>query len=145
MVLPFVRDLFADVEKLPGFTRVASHLKDGTGRIGVSGLIPTAKALLMVLWQRASGRPLLVVVPDNRTAEDMVPLLKSFAELIGTDPEAIASMATRDVPPFQNLSPHPEIQEERADALWTIATVAASIVVSPVVGTVLPLQSGEFN
>ena len=36
MVLPFVRDLFADVEKLPGFTRVASHLKDGTGRIGVS-------------------------------------------------------------------------------------------------------------
>jgi len=80
MVLPFVRDLFADVEKLPGFTRVASHLKDGTGRIGVSGLLPTAKALLMVLWQRSSGRPLIVVVPDNRTAEDLVPLLKSFAE-----------------------------------------------------------------
>ena len=30
MALPFVRDLFADVEKLPAFTRVASHLKDGT-------------------------------------------------------------------------------------------------------------------
>src|ERR1051326_3704095 len=144
MVLPFVRDLFADVEKLPAFTRVASHLKDGTGRIGVSGLIPTAKALLMVLWQRAAGRPLLVVVPDNRTAEDLVPLLKSFAELSGADAETIVSLPTRDVLPFQNLSPHPEIQEERAVALWKIATGAVSILVSPVVSTALCLRSGEY-
>src|SRR6266700_886459 len=145
MVLPFVRDLFADVEKLPGFLRVASHLKDGTGRIGVSGLTPTAKALLMTLWQKHSARPLIVVVPDNRTAEDMVPLLRAFAELSGgADPESIVSLATRDVLPFQNLSPHPEIQEERAIALWKIATGAASLVVSPVAATALRLQSAEY-
>jgi transcription-repair coupling factor (superfamily II helicase) len=144
MVLPFVRDLFADVEKLPAFTRVASHLKDGTGRIGVSGLIPSAKALLMILWQRGARRPLLVVVPDNRTAEDLVPLLQSFAELSGADPGAIVGLPTRDVLPFQNLSPHPEIQEERAIALWKIATGAASIVVAPVGATALRLQSAEF-
>ena len=63
MVLPFVRDLFTDVEKLPAFSRVASHLKEGTGRIRVSGLIPTAKALLLVLLQKAAGRPLIIVVP----------------------------------------------------------------------------------
>ncbi len=40
MVLPFVRDLFTDVEKLPAFLRVASHLREGAGRIRVSGLIP---------------------------------------------------------------------------------------------------------
>ena len=62
MVLPFVRDLFTDVEKLPAFSRVASHLKEGTGRIRVSGLVPTAKALLLVLLQKAAGRPLIVVV-----------------------------------------------------------------------------------
>jgi transcription-repair coupling factor (superfamily II helicase) len=78
MVLPFVRDLFADVEKLPAFSRVASHLKEGTARISVSGLTPTAKALLLVLLQRAAARPLIVVVPDNRTAEDMVPVLRAF-------------------------------------------------------------------
>lgn len=144
MVLPFVRDLFADVEKLPGFLRVASHLKDGTGRIGVSGLTPTAKALMMVLWQKHSARPLIVVVPDNRTAEDLVPLLQAFAELCGTDPELIVSLPTRDVLPFQNLSPHPEIQEERAIALWKIATGAASLVVSPVAATALRLQSAEY-
>src|SRR5262249_42800244 len=103
-----------------------------------------AKALLLTLWQKHSGRPLIVVVPDNRTAEEMVPLLQAFAELSGSDPETIVSLPTRDVLPFQNLSPHPEIQEERAIALWKIATGAASLIVSPVVATALRLQSAEY-
>ena len=46
--------------------------------------------------------------------------------------------------PFQNLSPHPEIQEERAVALWKIATGAASIVISPIAATALRLRSAEY-
>src|SRR5215472_7797558 len=114
MLLPFVRELFADVELLPGFARVASHLKEGTGRIRVSGLTPTAKALLLVLLQRAAARPIILVVADNRAAEDLLPVLQGFAELTGTvDSDAIVALPTRDVLPYQNLSPHPEIQEER--------------------------------
>src|SRR6202048_1388804 len=145
MVLPFVRDLFTDVEKLPAFSRVASHLKEGTGRIRVSGLIPTAKALLLVMMQKAAGRPLIVVVPDNRAAEDLVPVLQAFCELTGAaDPESVVSLPNHDVLPFQNLSPHPEIQEERAVALWKIATGAASFVVSPIAATALRLRSAEY-
>ena len=145
MALSFVRELFADMEKLPAFSRVASHLKEGTGRIRVSGLTPTAKALLLVLQQRMTGRPLIVVVPDNRAAEELVPVLQAFAELSGgADPDSIVSLPARDVLPFQNLSPHPEIQEERAAALWKIATGAASIVVSPVAATALRLRSPEY-
>ncbi len=145
MVLPFVRDLFADVEKLPAFARVASHLKEGTGRISVSGLTPTAKALLLVLLQRSADRPLILAVSDNRSMEDFVPLLQAFCELIGAaDPETIVALPTRDVLPFQNLSPHPELQEERAVALWKIATGAVSIVVSPITATALRLRSAEY-
>jgi transcription-repair coupling factor (superfamily II helicase) len=145
MLLPFVRDLFADAEKLPAFTRVASHLRENAGRLRVSGLIPTAKALMLVMLQKNLGRPLIVVVADNRTMEDFVPLLQAFAELVGgTDPEKIVGLPTRDVLPFQNLSPHPEIQEERAVALWKIATGAVSIVVSPVAATALRLRSAEY-
>src|SRR5271156_6334120 len=145
MVLPFVRDLFADVEKLPAFQRVASHLREGTGRLSVSGLSPTAKALFLILWQRAAGRPVIVVVPDNRTAEDLVPVLQAFHELTGgNDPDSIVSLPTRDVLPFQNLSPHPEIQEERAVALWKVATGAVSILVSPIAATALRLRSAEY-
>ena len=145
MALPFVRDLFADMESLPAFSRVASHLKEGTGRIRVSGLAPTAKALLLVLLQKAAARPVIVVVPDNRAAEELVPILQSFAELSGgASTDTIIRLPARDVLPFQNLSPHPEIQEERAAALWKIAAGAASIVVSPVAATALRLRSTEY-
>src|SRR6202140_2807156 len=127
MLLPFVRDLFADVETLPAFTRVASHLKEGTGRIRVAGLTPTAKALLLVLSQRAAQRPIIFVVNDNLAAEDYVPVLRGFCELTAPcDPHSIVPLPARDVLPFQNLSPHPELQEERATALWKIATGAAN-------------------
>jgi transcription-repair coupling factor (superfamily II helicase) len=145
MVLPFVRDLFTDVEKLPAFARVASHLKEGTGRISVSGLTPTAKALLLVLLQRAADRPLILVVSDNRSMEDFVPLLQALCEFTGAaDPATVVALPTRDVLPFQNLSPHPELQEERAVALWKIATGAVSIVVSPITATALRLRSPEY-
>jgi transcription-repair coupling factor (superfamily II helicase) len=145
MLLPFVRELFADVENLPAFARVASHLKEGTGRIRVSGLTPTAKALLLVLFQRSAARPLIFVVNDNRSAEDYLPVLRGFCELTAAcDPESVISLPARDVLPFQNLSPHPELQEERATALWKIATGATSIVISPVAATAIRLRSADY-
>jgi len=145
MLLPFVRELFADVEMLPGFLRVASHLKEGTGRIRVSGLTPTAKALLLVLLRRVADRPLIVVVNDNRAVEDFVPMLRGFCELTAAcDPEDVVALPARDVLPFQNLSPHPELQEERATALWKIATEKAAIIVSPIAATAIRQQSAEY-
>jgi transcription-repair coupling factor (superfamily II helicase) len=145
MLLSFVRELFTDVEHLPAFTRVASHLKEGTGRMRVSGLTPTAKALLLALFQRAAQRPLIFVVNDNRAVEDLIPVLRGFAELTSAgDPDSIISLPARDVLPFQNLSPHPELQEERATALWKIATGAANIVVSPIAATAIKLQSADY-
>ena len=145
MLLPFVRDLFVDVEKLPAFARVASHLKQGTGRLRVSGLTPIAKALLLVLFQRAAGRPLIFVVNDNHTVEDFLPVLRGFCELTSScDPESIVSLPARDVLPYQNLSPHPALQEARATALWKIATGAVSIVVSPVAATAIRLRSANY-
>src|SRR3984885_601096 len=103
MLLPFVRELFADVEKLPAFTRVASHLREGAGRIRVSGLTPTAKALLLVLFQRSAQRPIIFVVNDNRSVEDFVPILRGFCELTAAcDPASVVALPARDVLPFQN-------------------------------------------
>src|SRR6202790_3605791 len=145
MLLPFVRDLFVDVEILPAFARVASHLKEGTGRLRVSGLTTTAKALLLVLFQRAASRPILFVVNDNRAVEDLLPVLRGFCELTSAcDPDSVISLPARDVLPFQNLSPHPELQEERATALWKIATGAASIIVTPVAASAIRLRSSDY-
>src|SRR5215468_4656067 len=145
MSLPFVREIFVDAEKLAVFLRVASHLKEGTGRIRVSGLTPTAKALLLVLLRRAAARPLIMIVADNRSADDLLPVLQGFAELTGAaEPDSIVKLPTRDVLPYQNLSPHPEIQEERATSLWKIATGAASLIVAPIAATTIRLASTEY-
>jgi transcription-repair coupling factor (superfamily II helicase) len=144
MVLPFVRDLFADVENLPEFKRVASHIKEGAGRISVAGLNSPAKALIAVLLQKVTGRSLVLVVQDNKSADEFVPVFQAFCELTGgADPNSVISLPASDVLPFQNLSPHLEIQEERAVALWKIATGAASIVVTPIAAAALRLRSTE--
>jgi transcription-repair coupling factor (superfamily II helicase) len=145
MLLPFVREIFADVERLPAFTRAVSHLRETTGRIRVTGLSPSAKALIAVLLRGAGERPLIFVVADNRAAEELLPVLRGFSELTGAvDPEAIVGLPARDVLPFQNLSPHPEIQEERATALWKISTGRAAMVIAPVAATTILLRAPEY-
>ncbi|MCU1305862.1 MAG: transcription-repair coupling factor (mfd) [Acidobacteriaceae bacterium] len=145
MILPFVREILADAEKSSAFQRAATLLKARAGRTRVSGLTPTAKALHLALLHRAVGKPLLVVVPNNRAAEDLLPVLQSVAELSGAArPDAIVMLPAFDVLPFENLSPHPEIQEERATALWKIASGEVEIVIAPMEAASMRLQSAEF-
>src|SRR5437016_13587121 len=133
MALPFVREVFADAEKIAAFSRVASHLKEGTGRIIIAGLTPTAQALILVLLQRAAGKPLTVVVPDNRAAEEMLPVLQGVCELTGaSEAGAVVALPARDVLPFQNLSRHPDIQEARAASLRDSATGRAATALAAV-------------
>ncbi|HWR36627.1 MAG TPA: transcription-repair coupling factor [Clostridia bacterium] len=145
MVLPFVREIFADAENSTAFSRAATHLKSGTGRIRLSGLTPTAKALCYALLYRAIGRPLILLVTDNRSAEELLPVVQGFCELTGAaHPDSVAYLPARDVLPFENLSPHPEIQEARAQALWRIATSSVSIVIVPFASSAVRLREPEF-
>src|ERR1700677_4542499 len=58
---------------------------------------------------------------------------RAGCELTGAiDPAQVVRFPAHDVLPFESLSPHPDVQEQRASALWKIATGAASIVVVPV-------------
>ena len=145
MILPFVREFFADVERVPAFARAVTQVKGGAGRIRVSGLTPTGKALFYSLLHRAAARPLVVIVSDNRAMEELLPVLRATAELSGAvATEAVVGLPSYDVLPFENLSPHPEIQEARATALWKMATGAAEIVVTPLMATAMRLREGGF-
>ncbi len=145
MILPFVREFFADLEKTSAFARTAPHLKPGAGRTSVSGLTTTAKALLVALLQRAAARPLIVITAHNRAAEELLPVVQAFCELTGgASADAVITLPSRDVLPFQNLSPHPEIQEARATALWKITSGEASIVITPAVASAMRLRSAEY-
>src|SRR5512146_1238202 len=81
MILPFVREIFAELEHSSGFDRVSRHLSLGTGRRRVSGLTSTARSLYIPLMARAAKRPVIVVVADNKAADALEPLLKAGCEL----------------------------------------------------------------
>ena len=140
MILPFVREIFAELEQSSAFDRVRRHLGLATGRRRVSGLTSTARALYIPLFARAAKEPVIVVVPDNKAAEALELSLKAGCELTGAiDPKRVLRLPAHDVLPFENLSPHPDIQEQRAAVLWKYVTGAASIIVAPVEAVALRL------
>src|SRR5262249_18533234 len=103
-----------------------------------------AKSLLLPYLERAAGVPLVLIVPDNRSAEAILPVVQSFCELTGAcGPQSVVKLPAYDVLPFENMSPHPEIQEERATALWKIATGAVSIVITPLAAAAMRLRAAE--
>src|SRR5258708_35967782 len=142
MVLPFVRELLADLENCVPFERVRRHLGAGSGRRTVSGLTFTARALYLPYFVRAAHAPCLVLVADNKAAEALHAAVLAACELTGAlDAESVLRLPARDRLPFESLSPHPEIQESRAATLWKIATGAqggnqshapARLVIAPV-------------
>ncbi|MGA7342546.1 MAG: transcription-repair coupling factor [Terracidiphilus sp.] len=145
MILPFVREIFAELEHSPGFERVRRHLGLGTGRRRVSGLTATARALYVPLLARAAKQTVIVVVADNKTAEALEPTLKAGCELTGAiDPARVVRLPAHDVLPFENLSPHPDVQEQRATALWKLSTGAVDILIAPVESAALRLFDREY-
>ncbi len=71
--------------------------------------------------------------------------MQAFCELSGSvTPDVVVLLPAYDVLPFENMSPHGEIQEARAKALWKITTGAARVVITPVSAAVMKLQAPEF-
>ena len=110
MILPFVREMIADLEHTDAFERLRRHLAAGSGRRRVSGLTSTARAIYLPLMVRASNAPALILVSDNKAAEALHAQLNATCELTGAlRCEEVLRLPAHDVLPFENLSPHAEI------------------------------------
>ena len=145
MVLPFVRELLADLKLSDSFDRVRRHLASGQGRRRIAGLTFTARALYLPLFAAASDAPALILVADNKAAEALHQAVAATCELTGAlDPKAIVRLPAHDVLPFENLSPHPEIQEMRAATLWKIASKSVRLVIAPIEAACLKLFGSDF-
>ena len=136
MILPFVRDLLAGLEHSQAFERARRHLAGGSGRRRISGLTATARGLYLPMFVRAAHAPALVLVADNKAAEALHATVLASCELTGAlTASAVLRLPAHDVLPFESLSPHAEIQEMRASALWKIASGRSDevrLVIAPV-------------
>jgi len=144
---PAVRELFLSLGRHPAFQRL---LRDITAarrvRHSLSGLPPLAKALYAVLLWQATERPVLLVTSGPKEAENLAELLGTFFELLSPSralpgPQLLPAF---DVLPFQHLSPHSEIREQRAVALWRLATGRTPLTVTPLASALLRTEPPEF-
>jgi transcription-repair coupling factor (superfamily II helicase) len=148
MVLPFVRELVADLESSESFARVRRHLAGGMGRRRVSGLTATARALYLPYFVRACNAPALVLVSDNKAAEALHTAVLAACELTGAlSPSDVLRLPAPDVLAFENLSPHPDVQEQRAVALWKLCSQPVHgprLVIAPIEAVCMKLFARDY-
>ena len=145
MILPFVGELLADLKASDSFERVRRHLQGGQGRRRIAGLTFTARALYLPYFVQTLNVPSLVLVADNKAAEALQQAVMAACEMTGAlEAGSVVRLPAHDVLPFENLSPHPEIQETRASTLWKIATGSARLVIAPVEAACAKLFHSDF-
>jgi transcription-repair coupling factor (superfamily II helicase) len=144
---PAIRDLFHSASKHPAFRGLIQQLTRGErGPFSLSGLVSPVKALYLCLLYQALERPLLIVVDGNKEAETLIEAAETFFDLLMDDrdlpkPQLIPAL---DVLPHQRLSPHTEISERRAVALWRLSTQKLPITVVPLASALYRTQSPDF-
>ncbi|MBK7927546.1 MAG: transcription-repair coupling factor [Bryobacterales bacterium] len=142
-----IRDLLHTPGRHPAFQELVRALLRGeTGPFTLEGLTPTAKALyLTLLWQTVE-RPILVVTEGSKPAETLSELVETFFHLIvsGREDHRPQYLPALDVLPWQKLSPHSDISEKRAIALYRMSTGAASLTIAPAGAALLRAEQPNF-
>jgi transcription-repair coupling factor (superfamily II helicase) len=126
-----VSALFQRLEENENFQRLVAEARAGRRLLRVAGLGSGAKALALVALQRAVGRRLAVVSLRDGDLEDLERDLRFFYCQLHDRVECENEMfilPASESDPYSGASPHAEILERRALALWRLAAGAGDVV-----------------
>jgi transcription-repair coupling factor (superfamily II helicase) len=145
LIHPAIRDLFLGLSRHPAFQELLRCLPSA-GAVSLSGLTTTAKAVYSILLWQLTERPLAIVVDGNKRAEELFEAVETFYTLLvpGRDHAGPQLLPALDVLPMQGMSPHAQICEQRAIALWRLATRRVPVTIMPVASALLRTESADF-
>jgi transcription-repair coupling factor (superfamily II helicase) len=145
MILPLVSELLGRIARGPAIEEACDQLRRNEGQVRLAGLIDPAKALVAPLIFAELGRPAILVVESNQHAEAMFEPMRWFYRAItGKSERRVALLPAFDVSPYEERSPHGEISEVRAVALWRLATGEADILIAPVEAALARMRESQF-
>ena len=125
----FLQPVFDNI----AFRSALDALQSGVpAAVALSGLTGTGKALVVAGLAHKIQRPAVVLTTDNESAEALAKAARTF--LTWLEPAAhstIHVLPAPDCSPYENRSPHPEISERRAVALWHTACGRTRILFAP--------------
>ena len=124
---------------------LASLSQLGSEPIAVSGLTPAAKALVVATLAHQLDRPVVVLTKDNEAAQAYRQTTATFLEWLkpqsGSSVQVLPAM---DCSPYESRSPHAEIQEQRAVALWNLARGGVKVIYTSVAAVMARFRGGGF-
>jgi transcription-repair coupling factor (superfamily II helicase) len=133
MILPLVSELLARVGRRPAVEEALETLRQRGGEVRLEGLTGPAKALMAPLAFARLGRPVIFLVESNQRAEKLLAPLRWFYRAVTGKPgQRVEYLPGHEVLPYENRSPHAEISEDRAVALWRFASGEADVLIAPV-------------
>jgi len=148
---PAIVDLLNLPSRHPAFQQLLRQIRSAEWEqkhrtVSLCGLVPTAKALYLSLIWRSERLPIIVVVEDPERAERLASSIGAFFEALFADRDAGRPQVLPpfDVLPGQGLSPHAEICQQRALALWRLSIERVPITIAPVGSALLRLHPPEF-
>ena len=101
--------------------------------MSVSGLTPSAKALVVAVLAHQLKRPVVVLTKDNEAAQYYLQTTATFLDWLNPGAgSSVQILPALDCSPYEGRSPHAEIQEQRAVALWTLARGGVRVIFAPV-------------
>ena len=145
MILPFVSELLAQVARRPAVEEACDRLRRNVGEIRIAGLTDPAKTLVVPLVFSETGRSTIFVVGSNERAEALIEAVRwSYRAITGKPGSRVAYLPAYEVLPYENRSPHGEIAEARAVALWGLANGELDLVVAPVEAVLWRMHEASF-
>ena len=98
----------------------------------VSGLTVGAKAFTIAAIAAGAPSTVLVVTSGNESADHLARMASTYLGWLGERQESVLCLPAFDCSPYEGRSPHPEILERRALALWKIARGECRVLVAPI-------------
>jgi transcription-repair coupling factor (superfamily II helicase) len=145
MILSLVSELLARVGRHPVVEEALEALRRGGGEVRLTGLTDSAKALGVALAQAGLGRPTVFIVETNQRAEALLEPVRWFYRAVTGKPGyRVVHFPSHEVLPYENRSPHGEISEDRAVALWRFASGEADLLIAPVQSALWRMREPEF-
>ena len=145
MILPVASELLARIGRRPAVEEVCGRLRRLGGEVRLAGLTDPAKALLVPLIFSQLGRPTILLVDSNQRAEACLePVRWFYSAVTGKPGRRVTHLPAHDVLPYENRSPHAEISEDRAVALWRLATGEIDVLIAPVQAALWRMRERGF-
>jgi len=145
MILPLVSELLGRVARLKVVDDALDALRRNAPQARLSGLTDSAKALIVATAFAELGRPTILLVDSNQRAESLLEPVRWYYRAVTGKPEnRVEHIPAYDVFPYEGRSPHTEISENRAVALWHMSSGEADVLIVPIEAALWRMRGREF-